>query len=210
MANTNTPRTNTQGQMFVPAFGEDTISLNNLSDRTLAKFSLIDCMPTVIKNVGKDPSYSVMPRPPIIFRTNQAVGHTIVAVAKGEDTAPTYVLRSNGEIYESNPSIGVYTLFATLSNTGPYFWTSGLQFVIAGVRYMAFLVAGTNTNLYIYNLSAGGAPTNVDMTAAGIGFLRDLRFLDGYLFAHNGTYVYNSKVGFPGTWAPSVDFIAVS
>lgn len=106
MANTNTPRVSTQGSAFVPAFGDDTISLNNLSDRTLAKFALVDCVPTFVRSVGQDPTYSVMPRPPMILRTAQAIGHVVIAVAKGEDLAPSYALTSTGVIYETNPSQG--------------------------------------------------------------------------------------------------------
>jgi len=210
MANSNNPRQSTQAQAFIPAFGDDTLALGQLSDRTLSKFSLVDCVPTFIKNVGQDPVFSVLPRPPIIFRTSQAVGEMIVAVAKGEDVQPNYAMNSDGEIYETNPSQGLYTLFATISTTGPYIYTSGIQFVIAGVRYMAFMACnGTgDADLHVYNLTVGGAPTVVDLAAQGVLLPRDLRFLDGYLFIHDGNYIYNSNVGQPTTWLISTNFTA--
>lgn len=207
MANTNAPKVSTQGTAFIPAFGDDTISVNASSTQTFAKFSMVDCVPTFVRNVGKDPMYSVMPRPPILFRTGQAIGLTAIALARGDDTANSYVLNSDGTIYQVQPASGVYTLFNTISTAGPYTYASGLQFVIAGIRYMAFLVSvGVATDLHIYNLTSGGAATVVNLAAAGA--LRDLEFLDGYLFAHNGSYIYNSKVGDPDNWALTVDFTA--
>lgn len=209
MANTNTPTRSTQAQAFIPAFGDDTLALGQATDRTLAKFSLVDCVPTQIKNVGQDPIYSVMPRPPIIFRTSQAIGETIIAIAKGEDIQPSYVLNEDGEVYETNPAQAVYSLHSTLSTTAPYIYASGIQFTIVGTRYMAFLVTnGTDADLHIFNLSAGGPPVVVDFAAAGILFPRGLQFLDGYLFTHDGNYIYNSNVGDPDTWLFTVNFTA--